>query len=455
MSGQDEDPSDGSYLLDRRVELARAVAAAPQNAQLAFEYGQFCYEIWQPAAALLERAVALAPDNLAATRYLALALNAEGQAIEARELVQRQVSAHPDWIEGHRLLIILRRAAGEREDYDRSFAQACSRLPENLALRLAWFQVLFTARNWLAASRVVEAGKRLLGPQNALAIATLYLESESGAGSYDPDFFAAASGLNDVGLELCKVRYALRHGRADRAATIAQTHIAGPAARTFWPYLSLAWRMSGDPRANTLDDQKRSIRICDLPMGDEELKALSKYLRGLHAAQGEFLEQSVRGGSQTDRHLFYNPDPVIQAVKRKISTAVQRYIANMPAAFAGHPWLGVPRGKISYAGAWSVLLQSHGYHSCHTHARGWLSSAFYVDLPAEDRHTTDKAGWLGFGTPPPELGLPLDPYRFVEPKPGRLVLFPSVLWHATEPFVSGDRLTMAFDVVGDRSRKAP
>jgi hypothetical protein len=34
----------------------------------------------------------------------------------------------------------------------------------------------------------------------------------------------------------------------------------------------------------------------------------------------------------------------------------------------------------------------------------------------------------------------------VEPRPGRLVLFPSTLWHSTEPFAAGERLVVSFDV---------
>jgi hypothetical protein len=36
----------------------------------------------------------------------------------------------------------------------------------------------------------------------------------------------------------------------------------------------------------------------------------------------------------------------------------------------------------------------------------------------------------------------------VAPQPGRLVLFPSMLWHGTVPFSArAERLTIAFDVV--------
>ena len=50
------------------------------------------------------------------------------------------------------------------------------------------------------------------------------------------------------------------------------------------------------------------------------------------------------------------------------------------------------------------------------------------------------------GEPQAELRLPLEPFRTIEPKPGRLALFPSTMWHGTYPFDAGERLTVAFDV---------
>ena len=56
-------------------------------------------------------------------------------------------------------------------------------------------------------------------------------------------------------------------------------------------------------------------------------------------------------------------------------------------------------------------------------------------------------GWLALGEPPTSLGLDVEPYRLIEPRPGRLALFPSYTWHGTRPFTAGERLTVAFDVV--------
>jgi len=75
---------------------------------------------------------------------------------------------------------------------------------------------------------------------------------------------------------------------------------------------------------------------------------------------------------------------------------------------------------------------------------GWLSSALYVALP--DSMGTGDQGWLKLGEPQAELGVDLPPFRTVEPRPGRLVLFPSTMWHGTIPFEAGERMTVAFDV---------
>ena len=135
---------------------------------------------------------------------------------------------------------------------------------------------------------------------------------------------------------------------------------------------------------------------------------------------------------------------MIQNARAKVTAAVADYIGSLPAPDLAHPLLGPPRDQpILFEGSWSVRLAAQGFHSVHTHTRGWISSALYVDLPTLD---TSPAGWIEFGKPPPELGLDLPAYARIEPKPARLVLFPSTLWHGTVPFDDGERLTVAFDV---------
>ena len=235
-----------------------------------------------------------------------------------------------------------------------------------------------------------------------------------------------------------------RGGRPDRALTLTERHIRGPAAALFWPYRALAWRLLGDQQAVWLDRPDMFIRSSDIGLSASELDTLAALLGSLHTAAAPYLDQSVRGGTQTDRPLLFRHEPIVRRTREAIVDAVQDYIAELPPHEADHPLLSVPRGDTRYAGSWSVRLAAQGYHACHTHPAGWLSSALHIALP----HTpgVEPAGWLEFGKPPPELGLDLPVYRRVQPKPGQLTLFPSTLWHGTVPFDGGERLSIAFDI---------
>jgi len=147
------------------------------------------------------------------------------------------------------------------------------------------------------------------------------------------------------------------------------------------------------------------------------------------------VDQSLRHGSQTPRDLGDYPDPAIRALFAAIDAPIRRYIAAIGA------------GGQNYAinGAWSVRLQRSGFHINHVHPEGWLSSAFYVRLPAGMQ---GQEGWLKFGEPGPPTAPPLSAEYLVQPEPGLLVLFPSYVWHGTVPFSSAEqRLTCAFDIV--------
>jgi len=75
---------------------------------------------------------------------------------------------------------------------------------------------------------------------------------------------------------------------------------------------------------------------------------------------------------------------------------------------------------------------------------------------AKAKKADGKEGWIKFGEPPfsaPDAqGKTQGPEHWVEPKAGRLVLFPSYMWHGTVPFSGDDmRLTLPFDVVPVRA----
>jgi hypothetical protein len=429
--------------------IEAAALAAPDDPKITFACAQFHYEGWRPAAELFAKAMRLAPDNPDVIRSSAIAWAAEGETERAFTLLHQTLDANPLWLDGHKTLSQLTSVHRPGSAIDGGFASAAKAQPQHLSLWLSWFHVLVTARQWDAARAVLAEGEKLLGRQKGFALGRIFLSSEAGEGDFDPDVFSPVADVTDVGLDLCKVRYYLRHGRADSAMPHAMRHIGTPAERSFWPYLSLIWRVTGDPRADWLDRPDTAIAVVDGGLDPIELAALSHILRDLHRMQAPYPEQSVRGGTQTDRQMLFHPDPLIQKFRRNVRTRVQDYCAALPPPDPSHPLLrNRPHSpdSIAFAGSWSVLLKEQGYHACHTHVLGWLSSAFYVDLPEPQIMGDAPSGWIEFGRPPPELRLSLEPYRSVEPKPGRLVLFPSTSWHGTVPFARGERLTIAFDI---------
>jgi tetratricopeptide (TPR) repeat protein len=431
--------------IEEALETIRAAAeTAPASAQAAFGLAQLSFEAWRPAAALFERAGNLLPDNPDLIRNHALALAAEGEGDAAQALLDSTLDINHGWIDGHRTLAAMRITAGEAKGFDRSYEKALSHHPNNPGLWMGWFQQYATFRQWSNARRILERARATIGPNRTLDMAAIYLDSESGEGQNLEVRFAPFADLGDPGFDLCHVRFLLRQGDHQKAEAIALRHADKPSARMFWPYAALCWRLTGDAHAQWLDDTPLLTRTFDLDFSEAELATLGSVLRGLHRLKAPYPEQSVRGGTQTDRQLFFHPDPSIQNAKMKVLAAIRTYIDALPPADPSHPLLAMRRDQILFEGSWSVKLVGAGYHSSHTHVMGWISSALYVALPPDLGEP--PAGWLSLGAPPPELGLPMEPYTRIEPKLGRLALFPSTLWHATESFDAGERLTIAFDV---------
>lgn len=421
-----------------------AARMAPTSPDVITALAQIRFEAGLPAADTFAAALRLAPERPAIARNHALALVAEGAEDEGLALLEATVAAHPRWIEGHRVLAGLRTTLGH-EDFTASFRAALAQAPGEAAIWLGWFHALATARRWDAARQVLEQAAQVLGETRAIVLSRLFLAGESGEKADDPALFDAVDHISDPGLDLARVRHFLRTGQVARAREVALAHVAAGTGGPFWPYLGLAWRLLDDPQAHWLDRDMEFVRMVDLPLGEADMAELADLLRGLHRARAPWHEQSVRGGTQTDRPLLMRIDPVILRTRRCIEQALVAYVAALPPPDRAHPLLGAPRKGARIAGSWSVRLAPGGFHATHTHPMGWISSAFYVGLPPGD--PASDAGHLAFGVAPPELGLDVPRYGTVAPVTGRLVLFPSTLWHGTVPFAGEERLTIAFDAV--------
>jgi uncharacterized protein (TIGR02466 family) len=166
----------------------------------------------------------------------------------------------------------------------------------------------------------------------------------------------------------------------------------------------------------------------------------------MHGFELHPFHQSVRHGSQTMQPLLGSDDPALVAFFQAIEKPIREHMAHLGQGADAHRRRNT--GRYTLDGAWSVSLKPGGFHKDHFHPQGWLSSAFYVQTPAQAVDAGDRQGWIRFGRPPIKLDPPLEAEHHVRPQPGRLVLFPSYMWHGTEPFTTDEkRLTLAFDAV--------
>jgi hypothetical protein len=358
--------------------------------------------------------------------------------------LEGRLAENPAWAEGQAELARLRRAADD-PDFTRGFEAALAAAPTDLALWTHYIASLVFAGRHEAVLAVVARGRAAAGGNRLFDLSEAVAHDDLGDRARAAPLFAALAHASDPAVALYRLRHLLRAGEYPAATHIAEDWAATPYGESFLPYLSLGWRLTGDDRWPWLEGDERLTGVYDLGAELGPIEALATLLRGLHRARAAPLGQSVRGGTQADG-ILSRPDPEIRRARAAILGAVEAHIRQLPPLDEAHPFLSAPRGRPTrLAGSWSVRLNGGGHHIGHVHPQGWLSSAFYVALPDAAEAGPAPAGWLALGAPPADLGVDLPPLRLVEPKPGRLALFPSTMWHATLPFAAGERLTIAFD----------
>lgn len=246
---------------------------------------------------------------------------------------------------------------------------------------------------------------------------------------------------------------------AERAEELSGRWLkTAPYDQTMLAYRGTALQLLGDPRESELMDYARMVVPVEVPAPPEfstreaYFAELTRILEGLHHSNAQPIEQSVRGGTQTNGFLFRLKEPLLLGLETQLQLAIAGALQEMPTD-PDHPFWGrntrpSKATDLRMAGAWSVRLRDQGFHANHIHPEGWISSALYISLPDEVQQGQDTEGHIQFGRPMKELGLDLEPRRIVKPVVGTLVLFPSYMWHGTLPFHSDQsRITVAFDLL--------
>lgn len=432
------------------ASFAEAARLAPSEVSIAHGHARTAMEAGLDARPFYERARSLAPRDGQILVGLAAARAAMGEGDRAIAELQAALANAPAWLYGHEQLAQLLATQGRSEEATSSLDQALERFPQAQPLWETLLNVQLRRADYQTLGDIIARAKGAGVSSPEFAIYEGIHSAEVDSEPKPPELFGEFPERIDHALGKWRIRHLLRVGEISEAVRLIDLEFVRDQTAELWAYAATAWRLAGDPRSEWLEGDDRLVNTTDLTHDLPPLDTVAETLRGLHVAKGEYLDQSVRGGTQTDGPLLSRIDPVIRQLRSAIVDAVERYRAQLPPVDESHPLLRQRRNRrIRFSGSWSVRLRSGGHHSNHVHPLGWISSALYVALPDEvpgEAH----AGWLALGEPPPELGTGLLPATYIQPKPGQLVLFPSWMWHGTIPFPHGERLTVAFDVAQPR-----
>ena len=444
---------------DAEAAYRRALAIAPSYGAAHHNLGALLARIERVEESLdeLDRAAAAGVRGVEIDFNRASSLMKLYRFEEGEKLLAGSVATAPTYAPAQKLLAQFRFMRGA-DDYADQLGQAARDYANNADLQLANAQVLHGANRLEEAEAALNESlahnrqqPRLLG-----MLASVYQEAGRYADALASARAAVEAQPDDQLLADFVIDALMSLGRADEAMPLIRS------ARERMPdhqwYIAIeatAARLLGDPLYEYLCDYQEMVRVFELeppsPWNsmEEFHEDLLPALKERHQFYAHPLDQSLRRGTQTPRNLIGDPDPLIQAFLGALEEPIQQYREAI-GYDAEHPLRRRNRGRAVLTGCWSVRLTRDGFHVNHVHPEGWISSAYYAEVPAEVANQDAMSGWIKFGEP--RFPVPgASPERFVQPQQGRLVLFPSYLWHGTVPITGPDpRMTIAFDVVAEQ-----
>jgi Flp pilus assembly protein TadD len=442
-------------LLEAEGAYRQALALNPANALLHRQLGSLLAQLERAdeALALLTRAQLLGVRGFELDLARGRALSQLGRLEEAEHALAAAVHLRPRHADAQLYLARVRQARGD-PDFTRSLAAVLREAPQDIRLQEVLAVLLLRAgRGDVAELLLREQMQLAAGPVPYLrSLLSQVLREMQRLPEAETEALEAAATLpEDVQVVENLVSILLSRGRPEEAlAFIRSQRARDPLAQGWLAYEATAARLLGQPAYRELYDYQRFVRVYELaaPSGFASVTELNAALEEVLGRRRHIqpLRASLRNGSQTGRNLATDTEPAIRALMRACEDPIRGYLAALGSA-PDHPFTARNTGAAQIASAWSVQLGRGGFHVNHFHNQGWISSAYYMQVPEEAGDTELKSGWLRLGEPrfpTPGAGVGC----VVQPHAGQLVLFPSYMWHGTSPIRGSEpRTAVSFDAV--------
>ena len=179
---------------------------------------------------------------------------------------------------------------------------------------------------------------------------------------------------------------------------------------------------------------------------------LEQFNRGLEKdiKQHSMLRKEPNGlaainGYLTD-DLFADDTHSIKILKNILLSKINEYINSLPDDINHH--MLKHKTNDFEINCWATWVKGDGFIDKHIHEDSWISGTYYCKIPKVTNISTSNEGYFEYGCIPNDINITIKKDRgYIKPTEGKLVIFPSYLYHQTIPHeTDDDRISIAFDL---------
>jgi tetratricopeptide (TPR) repeat protein len=435
----------------------RALVTDPDSAEALQNKGVVLNQLLEPKQAItcLERANSRRPDNPTICQNLASSYVLTGDSEKALHFFMKAIRLEPLNPEHHHWCNLFLWKEGRRE-FLQSYYDVLRESPDAHAIRRELVQKLRLANRFEESEQQLDIliDKDASDPENYRLKGEILRNQRRFEEALDAHRVAYRLSQDDVVVkEALATSYLSLHEAEKALELIRQLTASDFGNQGYWALKAIALRLLDSEEYQWLYNYEQLV-LKDHIEPPRDFSTLEQFnqelldeLRKYHTARTQPLDQSLLHGTQSLGDLFQDASEILRLLKNALDKKVTQFLRSLPSDDA-HPVLARNKGSFSYAGAWSIMLESSGYHVNHFHSEGWYSGPYYVHLPREVRDGNERHGWIKLGEPGFEMAEPLTADYVLKPEEGMLIRFPSCMWHGTYPFSSSDkRVIVGCDIV--------